>query len=113
MKPAPDVSGVPFNINAIPMSIYPDVWDETQKIRLRGLWFVLLYLLSFLVFGALFLFPLALIFGKPMLMTTWVWLFLCVPFGVIIGLAAWWDFTRKSKKLLAEKNSAAPSEPVE
>lgn len=102
MKPDPDVSGVPFNFDLIPISFYPDVWDETKQIRLRGLWFVLLYLLSFLVFGAIFLFPLALIFGKPMLTMTWVWLFLCVPGGIVLGFLSWWDFTRRRKQLLEE-----------
>lgn len=102
MKPDPDVSGVPYNFDTLPMWLLPSLWDETKQIRLRGLWFVLLYTLSTLVFGALFIFPLALIFSRPIVVMAWGWIFLCVPFGIINGLASWWDFTRRRKKLLLE-----------
>ncbi len=95
MKPDPDVSGMPYNFDTLPMWLLPSLWDEHKKVRLRGLWFVLLYTLSFLVFGALFAFPLAIIFGKPLIATTYVWLSLCVPSGIILGFLAWWDFTRR------------------
>ena len=104
MKPDPDVSGVPFNFDAIPMWLYPDVWDETKRVRLRGLWFVLLYTLSFLVFGAVFIFFIALIFSKPINALVWYWLFSSFPLGGMIGLASWWDFMRRSKKLLLENS---------
>jgi hypothetical protein len=105
LKPDPDVSGVPYNFDALPMKISPDLWDETKRMRLRGLWFVLLYTLSVLVFGSLFLFPLALVFDKPIILTAWIWLSLCTPAGIILGCIAWWDFTRKCTKLLENKES--------
>jgi hypothetical protein len=103
MKPDPDVSGVPFNFDAIPMWLYPDVWDETKQIRLRGLWFVLLYALSLLVFLALFMFFGAIIFSRPIGPMLWFSLVIGVPGGAILGLSAWWDFTQRRKKLLLEK----------
>ena len=113
MKPPLDVSGVPFNFNAIPMWLYPDVWDETKQMRLRGLWFVLLYSLSALIFTCVVAISLALIFSKPMKVMAVVGLFFGGLGGIVIGLSAWWDFTRRRKKLLIEnapKNSDLPSQ---
>lgn len=105
MKPSKDVTGMPYDFNAIPMWLYSDVWDETKRIRLRGLWFVLLDTLSFLTFLAIFLFPGALIFNKPLVAAVWVWLFLGIPCGFISGLASWWDFTQRRKKIILENAS--------
>lgn len=107
MEPPKDVSGVPYDFNKLPMWLYPDVWDETKHVRLRGLWFVLLYTLSGILFFGLVAFVLALISPKPLALMLWFSLIFSVPIGSIMGLAAWWDFTRRHKKLLAEKNSAA------
>lgn len=103
MKPPRDVTGMPYDFNAIPMWIYPDVWDETKQIRLRGLWFVVLDTISFLIFIAIFIFPGALIFDKSLIAAAWVWIFIGIPFGLISGLASWWDFTRLHKKMLLEE----------
>lgn len=104
MKPDMNPPGAFFNFDAFPFWVYPDLWDETKKVRFRGLWFVILYTLSFSIFSGLILFPGSLIFtNKPLWTTTWVWLYLFTPWGFFLGLAAWWDFTKRSKKLLEEK----------
>lgn len=102
MKPPLDVSGVPYNINAIPIWIFPALWDESKRVRLRGLWFILLYTLSFNVFLALFMFVGAIIFSRSIGLMLWFSLVISLPIGSIIGLASWWDFTQRRKKLLLE-----------
>lgn len=117
MKPDPDVSGVPFNFDAIPMWLYPDVWDETKQVRLRGLWFVLLYTLSALIFTGVVAIFLALIFSKSMTVMAIGGLFFGGLGGIVIGLSAWWDFTHRRKKLLLEddlkKTEAQSQEPTQ
>lgn len=102
MKPDADVTGMPFNFDAIPMWLYPDVWDETKQVRLRGLWFVLLYALSYLVFFSTLMIIGALIFSRPIWSMLWFSL-ISVSAGSLMGLASWWDFTRRRKKLLLEE----------
>ena len=112
MKPDTNPPGTFFNFDAIPMWLYPDVWDETKRVRLRGLWFVLLYALSLLVFFALFMFFGAIIFSRPIRSMLWFSLIIGVPGGAILGLSAWWDFTQRRKKLLlknAPQNSDVKS----
>jgi len=99
MKPDINPPGTFFNFDAIPMWIYPDVWDETKKVRFRGLWFVSLYALSFLVFFAMFMFLGGVIFSRSIGLMLWFALIIGVPGGAIIGVGAWWDFTRRRKKL--------------
>jgi hypothetical protein len=102
MKPTPDVSGTPFNFDAIPMWLYPDVWDEAQQVRLRGLWFVLLYVLSTLFFTEVIALILALVFSKSIVVMA-VWgVGFGILGGVLIGLSAWFDFVHRRKKLLVE-----------
>lgn len=102
MKPDPDVSGVPYNVDTLPMWIYPNLWDETKRIRLRVLWFVLLYIASFQVFISLFMFIGAIVFSRSIGPMLWYSLMLGIPVGGVIGLASWWDFSRRSKKILHE-----------
>lgn len=99
MKPDPDVSGVPFNSHAIPLWLYPDLWDETKRVRFRWLWFMLLYILSLLVFFGLASILLSLIFSRSIGLMLWFALIISLPIGGIIGLVNWWDFTRRRKKL--------------
>ena len=105
MKPDPDVSGVPYNSHAIPMWLYPDLWDEKKRVRFRGLWFVVLYTLSVLVFMGVVAILLGLFFSRPIGLMLWFVLIISAPIGGIIGLANWWDFTRRCKKLLLENDS--------
>ena len=102
MKLDPDVSGVPYNVDKLPMWLYPGLWDETKRIPLRGLWFVLLYALSFQVFFSLFMFVGAIVFSRPIGSMLWFSLLIGVPVGGVIGLASWWDFTRRRKKLVSK-----------
>lgn len=103
MKPDMNPPGAFFNFDAFPLWVYPDMFNETKKVRFRGLWLVILYTLSFFIFSGLIFFPGALIFNKPLWTTTWVWFIFSAPLGFIFGLAAWWDFSKRSKKLLEEK----------
>jgi uncharacterized integral membrane protein len=99
MKPDPDVTGVPFNFDAIPMKLFPGLWDETKKVRMRGLWFILLYTFSTQIFFSIFMFFGAILFSRSLGVMLLFSLIIGIPIGIVIGLASWWDFTRKCKKL--------------
>lgn len=104
MKPEPNVTGIPYNFDLLAIWIYPNLWDETKRVRLRGLWFVLLYALSYLVFFSLFMFFGAILFSRPIGAMLYFSLIISLPLGGIVGLANWWDFIRRRRKLLAEEN---------
>jgi hypothetical protein len=100
MKPDSNAQGSPFNFDAIPIWLYPDVWDEHKSVKLRGFWFLFLYTLSSLTFNGFIFLPIALFSGnwhKVFL----IWLMFGVVGGVIVGLAVWWDFTKRARKLKA------------
>lgn len=104
MKPDTDHSGAPFDFNALPMWIYPDAWDENKSVKLRGLWFILLYMFSTILFAGLIFVPIALYLGKWS--TAFVlWLLWGGAGGFAIGLAVWWDFTKRARRLKAENKS--------
>lgn len=105
MKPGPDVSGMPYNFDKLPLWLFPSLWDETKQVRLRGLWFMLLYALSLEVFLGMFAFFGAIIFSRPISSMLWFTLIFSILGGSIIGLFNWLDFTRRRQKLLAEKSS--------
>lgn len=98
MKPDSNPPGAIFNFHFLPMWLYPDVWDENKEIKLRGLWFIALYVLSTLAFGGLIFVPLG-FYLNNWTVTATVWLALGIGWGFLLGLAAWWDFTRRVKKL--------------
>jgi hypothetical protein len=99
----PDHSGVPFNTHAIPEWILPDLYNEHKVVRLRALWFVVLYALSMTVFVGLLAVPVA-IYKDEWVISMILWLILGVGGGAVIGLANWWDFHRMSKKSSALKD---------
>lgn len=115
MKPNGNAPGSPFNFDVIPAWLFPSLWDETKEIRLRGLWFVVLYTLSLLIFFGVIALLLAVVFSKPVAVMARVWLFLGIPGGIIYGLATWWDFIRLCKKNILEearkKSEAQSQEP--
>jgi hypothetical protein len=75
MKPDSNVPGIPFNFHAIPLWLKPDLWDETKKMRCRGLLFVVLYTLSAAAFVAIIFVPIGIYKGKHMIGTTaLIWL---------------------------------------
>lgn len=103
MKPDPAAGGYAFNFSAIPLWIKPDLWDETKKVRFRGLFFVALYSLSMAVFVAIMAVPIGIYKGKDVVGTTAaIWLVLSLFGGIISGLGAWWDFARGSSKIAAD-----------
>jgi hypothetical protein len=107
MKPDSNPPGIPFNFHAIPLWLKPDLWDETKKVRCRGLLFVVLYTLSMAVFVAIIAVPAGIYKGKHMMGTTaLIWLALSLPGGLLTGLAAWWDFVRASRKIADEAANA-------
>ncbi len=85
MKPEPNVTGVPYNLDLLPIWIYPDLWNETKIVRLRGLWFVFLYTLSTLVFFSLFMFFGAILFTRSIETMLYFALIISLPIGSIIG----------------------------
>jgi hypothetical protein len=91
----------PFNLDAIPLWLYPKVFDTAMKVSNRGIWFVFLYLLSMLLNTLIFFGPLALYKGwgniHGAMATIWVWLAVSIPFGILLGLAVWWDFYKSQK----------------
>jgi hypothetical protein len=107
MKPSPNPPGIPFNFDAIPLWLKPDLWDEAKKVRCRGLLFVVLYTLSAAAFGAILFVPAGIYKGKDMMGTTaLVWLALSLPGGLVLGFASWWDFVRGCRKIAAEAANA-------
>jgi hypothetical protein len=107
LKPDSNSPGIPFNFDAIPLWLKPDLWDETKAVRCRGLFFVALYTLSAAVFVAIIAVPVGIYKGKHMIGTTaLIWLAFSFPGGILLGLAAWWDFVRASRKIAAEAASA-------
>jgi hypothetical protein len=111
MKPDSTPPGVPFNIDAIPIWLKPDLWDETKVVRCRGLLFIVLYSLSTTAFGAILAIPIGIYKGINAIgTTTLVWLSLSLSVGVLVGLAAWWDFARRSRLIAVEAVSAPQAE---
>ena len=98
----PDGKVPPFNLDALPLWLYPNISDETKEVANRGGWFVLLYTLSMLFNGLVVFGPIALYmaFGgwRGMVVTLAVWVTVSVPVGIIVGLAAWWDYRRAARK---------------
>jgi hypothetical protein len=111
MKPDSSSPGVPFNFDAIPLWLKPDLWDETKVVRCRGLFFILLYTLSALVFVGIIAIPVGIYKGKDAAGTTaLIWLALSLPGGVLLGLAACWDFNRGCRRIAAEAANKSPAE---
>ena len=107
MKPDPNAGGYAFNFHAIPLWIKPELWNETKKVRFRGLLFMALYSLSMAVFGAIFYIPIGIYKGKDAIGTTTViWLVLSLFGGVVSGLGGWWDVIRASSKIAADATSS-------
>jgi hypothetical protein len=102
MKPDTTALGSPFNFDTIPVWLYADVWDENKLVKFRGLWFIVLYTISTLIFGCCVFLPIALFTGgwKPLVVMLLIGGGI---FGILTGLAAWWDFTKRARKLKAEK----------
>ena len=102
MKPDSTAPGIPFNFDAIPIWLKPDLWDETKVVRYRGLLFILLYTLSAAACVAIIFVPIGFYKGRYAMGTTaLIWFFLSLPGGLFVGLAAWWDFVRRSRLLAA------------
>lgn len=112
LKPSGNAPGSPFDFDVIPIWICPGLWDETKEIHLRGFLFVVLYTLSVVVFFAICMVVIVLLFSRPIGLVLWFSQFIALPLGVIYGLATWWDFTRRKKLLLenAAKKTDVPSQ---
>ena len=95
MKPPDSAPGSPFDFNLAARFLIPDLWNEKKPMRFRGVGFVFSYLLSALIYFSAIILPICFILSRP------VWpslvLIFCsgAPFGVMCGLAAWWDFNRR------------------
>ena len=111
MKPDSNSPGVPFNFDAIPLWLKPNLWDETKMVRCRGMLFIALYTLSFSAFMAILAIPVGIYKGVNETATTvLVWIAVSFPGGVMLGLAAWWDFTRARRRIVAETASTQHAE---
>ncbi len=108
MKPTVNYSGI--NFDAIPMWIYPDVWDENKPVKFRGLCFILLYTLSFSVFANLLFLPVGLYHGK-LNAAIWIAATFGAITGVLGGVAAWYDFSKCVSKLKAAEKNATQESP--
>ncbi len=85
MKPDSTPPGVPFNFDAIPLWLKPDLWDESKTVRCRGLLFIVLYTLSVAAFMAILAVPAGIYKGADMMLTTvLLWLALSLPGGVLM-----------------------------
>jgi lysylphosphatidylglycerol synthetase-like protein (DUF2156 family) len=111
MKPDSNVPGVPYNFDAIPVLLKPDLWDETKNIRFRGLLFVLLYTLLAAAFVAILAVPVGFYKGRDAAgVTALIWLVLSLCLGIPYALAVWWDFIRASCRLAAAAADSSQEE---
>ena len=106
-----DPTSAPFNFEAIPYWLEPDLSDETKQVSYRAFKFVALYLLSttinfLIVFVPIFIY--VGLDGFKGVSAWWVipmwWLILSAPWGILLGLLAWLDFTRACRKRTEESN---------
>jgi hypothetical protein len=99
MKPDLNVSGIPFNFDAIPLWPQSDLWDETKVVPYRGARFIFLYALSMAAFGTIIFVPIGFYFGKDGAgVIASIWLIGSSVLGIPFGLAAWRDFIRRSRE---------------
>ena len=96
----PDSSCPPFYPDVISLWLHPDLFDETKPVRSRGWKFVGLYVLSTLLSMLIIVIPMALLAGtdgyKVILV---IWIAVCFPAGIGIGLFTWRDFNRALRKV--------------
>lgn len=105
-----DPTSAPFNFEAIPHWLEPELWDETKCVQHRGLKFIGLYTLSAAINSLIVFVPIFIYVGADGfkgVSVWWVipmwWLLLSTPWGILIGLLSWWDFTRACRKLAKQK----------
>lgn len=91
-----------FSFNAIPIWLKPDLWNQEKLVPWRGFWFVLLYLISTLVFFGVLIFVSILLVGYSEKVLIFFISIGCVS-GVLVGLASWWDFVKAFRKLHQDK----------
>lgn len=106
MKPDNNVPGMPYNFDALPLLILPELWDEGKKVKGRGAWFVFLYTLSIVVFGIFAFIPVALycfLGGSKISSIASLWFGFHFLAGGLTGFAVWRDFVRASRKLAARE----------
>ena len=101
-----DPTSAPFNYEAIPHWLEPDLCDETKAIRFRFLKFIALYTLSVLANALIIYIPIVIykclgglgglggLSGLKSLMLWWI--ILSTFGGVFIGMGGYMDFKRKS-----------------
>jgi len=98
----PDGKVPPFNLDAIPLWICPDLFDETKDVQYRELRIVSLYCVSMLAHELMIFGPLAIYMafgqGNRAKGALLVWLAVGVPFGLLLGLGMWWDFHKYVKQ---------------
>ena len=98
----------PFNLDALPVWFYPNLFEEEKEVAYRGWWFVLLYLVSILL-NTLFIFgPIAvyMMIGsglQGLTVTLAIWLAFGIPSGVLVGLAGWREFNLQKRRLQEER----------
>lgn len=101
----PDSSCPPFYPDVIPLWLHPDLFDETKHVRNRGWIFVSLYVLSTLLSMLIIVVPMALLAGPEgykVILT--IWIAVCFPAGIGIGLFTWRNFNRELRKADQKKN---------
>lgn len=95
----PDTSCPPLYPDAIPLWLYPDLFDETKVVTHRGWKFVSLYALSIMLNGLIYFIPIGLYKGAGAYQATlFVWLALTLPSGILLGLGVWRDFNRAERE---------------
>ena len=98
-----DSSFPPFNTDAFPLWVRPDLFDETKEIAHRGWLIVGLYLASLLLNGLIICGPLAIYmaFGgfHGVVVSLSIWLIIFFPGGLVIGLAVRREFNMRVKKM--------------
>lgn len=112
MKPDNSVPGYPFDFDAIPRWIEPDLFDFNASISWQKTKIISLYALSCAIGGAWGLFLGYLLIGLIHEFTKeWafaffvLWAIASAVLAPLFGFAAFWDFTKAKRKHEAESGS--------
>lgn len=97
MKRKANPPGTPFNFDFIADWLFPDLWEKDVPMRFRGAAFIFVYSLSVFFYFSIIILPIAVFLSRPIDGALKIVIYFGIPIGIVCGMAAWWDFYRKSE----------------